>query len=122
MRSGQMRQRIEIALQKANASPTDGEDTYTFTKIGKDAEADPPVASIKIPAAVRNVTRKITDNAGVTMPLGEEVYEFKIRYRPETIKIGDQITYRSELYKIVSIEDPTEKQHELIIRAEVTNL
>ena len=110
MRAGRLRKRVHWYKQSATVNDS-GEAVYSYVlqTDGHDA--------IEIPAEVRNISRRITTNAGVSQPLGEETFEIRIRYR-SSMSIGDRIRYNSDDYVVRGIENVREIDHELVLSCE----
>ena len=113
MRAGLLRKRINWKKQSATTNDS-GEAVYVYN-LQNDGE-DPP-ATLQIAANVRNISRRITTNAGVSQPLGEETFEIRIRYR-SGFNIGDRIVYNSDDYVVRGIENVREIDHELVLTCE----
>jgi|TARA_R110001599_G_scaffold277451_3_gene478794 head-tail adaptor len=116
MRAGQLRKRVNWKKQSATPNDT-GEAVYTYTT---QTSGDPAVA-IPIPAGVRNISRRMTTNNGLSQPLGEETWEIRIRYRAE-MSLGDRITYNGTDYVIRGMENVKEIDHELVLTCEVADV
>lgn len=116
MRAGQLRKRVNWKKQEAAVNAS-GEAVYTYTT---QTSGDPAV-TIPIPAGVRNISRRMTTNADLTQPLGEETWEIRIRYRAD-MTLGDRIVYNHTDYVIRGMENVREINHELILTCEVADL
>lgn len=106
-----MRSRVTWSEQTATVNGS-GEAVYTYSATA---------ANTNLAAAVKNISRRITTNAGLSQPMGEETFEVRLRYRAG-VNIGDRVSFKGKTLVIRGIENVGELDHELILTCEVADV
>ena len=111
MRAGKMRQFID---HYKPVFTTDAAGAATFVY---------QLDESSIPAEVRNVTRRKTDDGDI-QPMGAEVWEIRARYKSfnKSPEYKDRFLYQAKFYEVIGVENVRELSAEVILTVEIVEV